>query len=619
MNPRSTLRALLWLFVSALALLGAAQAQTAKTKVARQTDLPRFSYPIAGTASQLVESDAATFGVFAAKVRADIDAVLAGYEIEDRSTLRKLLGTRLDLQELAGDYAGALQSTDALRELEDKPASRLLSGLFGRARLQAALEAGAAAGPAYEQAFRKRYQALIAPLPWDATRDLIKSSAVAARLNSRAGTLGRVASDLDPAVAKSGALDASEAWSLVGARANLKLALPVSPARSEVLREYIARHDVPQAEIWAAREATLTERDQLTPVNVAIWDSGVDVSIFPNQLFTDPQPTASGTHGLAFDEGGNPSTDWLYPISAEARKAYPEYRAQIKGLLDLQGGIDSAEAAAVQKRSATFSPEQMLAWIELTKPLRHYTHGTHVAGIAVRGNPAARLVVARFNDQLPDMPFQPTEQWARQMGAAFQQMGDYFRTRNVRVVNMSWSDDPQEFETWLARTGGGADAEQRRARAAALFAIWRSAIESAIKSAPGTLFVTAAGNSNSNAGFIESVPASLKLPNMISVGAVNQAGEETSFTSHGDTVVVHASGYLVDSVIPGGTRARLSGTSMAAPNVTNLAAKLFALDPTLTPARAIELIRAGATTTDDGRRHLIDENRSVALLKASAH
>ena len=617
MSPRSTLRAFLWLV--AFAQLATAHAQTTKTKVARQTDLPRFSYPVAGSASQLVESDAATFGVFAAKVRADIDAVLAGYEIEDRATKRKLLGTRLDLQELAGDYAGALQTTDALRELEDKPASRLVSGLFGRARLQAALDVGSEAGPLYEQAFRTRYQALIAPLPWDSTRDLIKSSAVGARLNSRAGTLGRVASELDPAVGKSGALDAGQAWSLVGARANLKLALPVSAARSDVLREYIARHDVPQPDIWTAREATLGERDKLTSVNVAIWDSGIDVSIFPDQLFTDPQPTASGTHGLAFDDVGKPSTDWLYPIPPEARAAYPEYRAQIKGLLDLQGGIDSPEAAAVQQRSATFSPEQMLAWIELTKPLRHYTHGTHVAGIAVRGNPAARLVVARFNDQLPDMKFAPTEQWARQMGAAFQQLADYFRTRNVRVVNMSWSDDPQEFETWLARTGGGADAEQRKARAAAIYAIWRDAIETAIKSTPDTLFVAASGNSNSNAGFIESVPASLKLPNLVTVGAVNQAGEETSFTSDGETVVVHASGYQVDSFLPGGTRARISGTSMAAPNVTNLAAKLFALDPALTPERVIALIRAGASTSSDGRRHLIDEKRSVALLMASAH
>jgi hypothetical protein len=53
---------------------------------------------------------------------------------------------------------------------------------------------------------------------------------------------------------------------------------------------------------------------------------------------------------------------------------------------------------------------------------------------------------------------------------------------------------------------------------------------------------------------------------------------------------------------------------MASPNVVNLAAKLFALDPALRPADVIALIRDGATTTADGRRHLIDEKRSIALL-----
>jgi subtilisin family serine protease len=55
---------------------------------------------------------------------------------------------------------------------------------------------------------------------------------------------------------------------------------------------------------------------------------------------------------------------------------------------------------------------------------------------------------------------------------------------------------------------------------------------------------------------------------------------------------------------------------MASPNVVNLAAKLFALDPSLTPAAVIELIKEGATSSEDGRRHLIDEQRSAALLQA---
>lgn len=68
--------------------------------------------------------------------------------------------------------------------------------------------------------------------------------------------------------------------------------------------------------------------------------------------------------------------------------------------------------------------------------------------------------------------------------------------------------------------------------------------------------------------------------------------------------------------IPGGLRKRLSGTSMASPNVVNLAAKLFALNPSLTPAQVIGLIRAGASASPNGRLHLNDERKSVDLLQA---
>jgi subtilisin family serine protease len=492
-----------------------------------------------------------------------------------------------------------------------------LTGLFAQARLQAALDAGAAGGPAYEAAFRRRYAELVTPLPWAIVQDGIRGAFGASFTASRAAIVARVTTELDPAAARSGALDAGQAGELVGSRVALKAVLPVSAARGDVLRAYIAKNEVPKPDIWAAREVTLTAADKLVPVNVAIWDSGVDVTLFPHQLFTDPAPTASGAHGLAFDDVGRASTDWLFPIADADKAAYPAFREMVQGRLDLQNGVDSPAARSVRKKFQTMSPAEMHDMFEANKVLGHYVHGTHCAGIAVRGNPAARLIVARFNDQLPDLPFAPTEAWARQMGAAFKQMGDYFRTRHVRVVNMSWGDDAQEFETWLSKTGGGADPVVRKANAAALFALWKKAIQDAIRSAPDTLFVTAAGNSDSNVGFIEDVPPSLREPNLLAVGAVNQAGDETSFTSHGEAVVVHASGFQVESFVPGGARLPLSGTSMAAPNVVNLAAKLFALDPTLTPAQVIALIRRGATESADGRRHLIDETRSVALLRSA--
>jgi subtilisin family serine protease len=606
-------RSLVWLL---LLVSTFAQAQSGgKKKVTSQADLPRFSYPLTGTASGLVQADDATFDAFAAKVRADLDSVLRDYEIDDKATLRTLLSVKLDLQELAGEYKDGLETVAALRALQQKPAAKLFAFLYTRARLRAAIDAKATQGPAYEQAFTKYFKEAIDPLPWDVVQDSVKESYAGSRLYTKSVAVGNVETELDPAVQKSGALDNQEAWDLISTRDDLQSGIPMLHARGEVLKQYIAAHNVVQPDIWAARDVTLTKEQNLPSVLVAIWDSGIDVSVFPDQLFTDPKPTASGTHGLAFDDGGDPSTTWLYPLTPEQEKAYPEFRALIQGRLDIENGIETPAADALQKKYATLSAEQIHQLFESDKVLGFYVHGTHCAGIAVRGNAAARLVVARFNDQLADLPFAPTSEWAHHMGAAFQQMSDYFRTRNVRVVNMSWGDDPQEFETWISKTGGGGDPAARKKRAAELYAIWRDAIETAIKGAPNTLFVTAAGNSDSDSGFIADVPSSLQLPNLIAVGAVNQAGDETSFTSYGKAVVVDSDGYNVESFVPGGAKLRLSGTSMASPNVVNLAAKLFALDPSLTPAKVVELIKQGASTSEDGRRHLIDEKRSVELLQ----
>jgi subtilisin family serine protease len=585
-----------------------------KKKVNRQADLPRFSYPMAAPASELVQADDATFNAFAAKVRADLDTIFRDYAIDDKATLRTLLSVKLDLQQLAGEDQAALQTIDTLRSLQEKPAAKLIAFRYPQAMLQAAIETHTTRGPAYEGAFTKHYSEALDSLPWDVVQDDAKEDYAGSRLYTKPVAVAYLMTDMDPAVQKSGALDNGEAWELISTRNDLQTSIPLFPARAQVLKQYITAHNMVKPDIWGAREVTLTKDQNLPSVLVAIWDSGIDVAIFPNQLFTDPKPTASGTHGLAFDDRGRSSTSWLYPLTPEQQKEYPEFLELRQGRLDIENGIDSPAADAAQKRFNTLSPEQIHQLFELDKWLGFYVHGTHCAGIAVRGNAAARLVVARFNDELPELPFAPTAEWAHQLGADFQQMSDYFRNRNVRVVNMSWGDEPQEFETWISKTGGGADPNERKKRAAELYSIWRAAIETAIKNASNTLFVTAAGNSDRDSGFIDDVPASLHLPNLIAVGAVNQAGDETSFTSYGATVLVDADGYNVESYVPGGAKLRLSGTSMASPNVVNLAAKLFALDPALTPEQVIELIRRGATTSEDGRRHLIDEKRSVALL-----
>jgi Subtilase family len=617
MPAARTFRGLSGRFLLLLALAGGlpSAAPLDKKKVASQADLPRFSYPLKSSASALLQADDATFRAFAGRVRADLDSVFNNYEIDDKATLRTLTAAKLELEELAGEDSAALQTLDQLRSLEEKPEAKLTTGLTARAQLEAFLETKSTKGAAFDQAFTTRYRRAVDSLPWNLAEDWARRAYVEARIHSRSVALGRVMTDIDPAVEKSGALNNAEAWSVIETRADIELAIPLEPLRVPILEHYIASHQVTKPDIWASREVTLRADQNLTPVLVGIWDSGVDLAIYPGKVFDDPRPTPSGTHGLAYDEHGTPIASYLYPLSPKERELYPEFRALVNGRLDIEDGKDSPDAEELAKIYRTDTPDELDQLFQIQDFLGFYVHGTHCAGIAVRGNPFARLVVAGFDDELSELPFPPTVEWAQKLGADFRQISDYFRTRHVRVVNMSWGDDPEEFETWLSRTGGGADPADRKKRADQLYAIWRQAIETAIRNAPDTLFVTAAGNSNSNAAFLEDVPASLDLPNLIAVGAVNQAGEETSFTSYGPTVVVDADGYEVESYIPGGARLRLSGTSMASPNVVNLAAKLFAISPSLSPERAIELIRQGATASADRRRHLIDEKHSVALLE----
>lgn len=594
---------------------GAQVSTTAKKPVHNDADLPRFTYAMTTPASEFILADDAAFMPFVQKVSADVESVLSGYDIEDKATLRRLLNGRLDVQILNGDSDGALRTLDALHELAEKPSARATSGMIDRAVVQASVDAGSSSGPVFQSAFQKRFADVVNPLPWDLVQNTMKSVKGAFQYLSSNYFVSGLRVDADPQFAKSKSIDFGTALGLLDTRVTIYRELPVKDQIEAVLVPYIQAHTKLKADIWAARSVTLTSADRLTAVRIGIWDSGVDTSLFPNQLFTDPAPGAHSPHGLAFDVDGKVYAGDLQPLTPERKQLYPKALELSQGISDLQSNIDSTAADNARKYLASTPPDQLAPFLKQLDFLGQYMHGTHVAGIAVDGNPAARLVVAEFYDQLPEIPFAPTVAWAERFKADFQQVGDYFREHNVRVVNMSWGDDVGEIEQWLAKTSAEKDPAVRKKQAEEIYGIWKEAVASAIRSAPKTLFVCAAGNSNSNAGFLGDVPASLNFPNMVAVGAVDQAGEETSFTSYGPTVLLDADGFQVESFVPGGTRLKFSGTSMASPNVVNLAAKLIALDPSLTPAQTIALMRKGADTSPDGRLHVINPKATVALLQ----
>ena len=115
----------------AFLLAGGASAQ-GKKRIDKAADLPRFSYKLDGKIEDMVRDDA-KFKPFAATVRRDLESVLAQYDIEDRATLRQLLGELVQLDMLDGNYEAALARVAQVKALEDKPADKLLSGITTRA------------------------------------------------------------------------------------------------------------------------------------------------------------------------------------------------------------------------------------------------------------------------------------------------------------------------------------------------------------------------------------------------------------------------------------------------------------------------------------------------------
>ena len=74
---------------------------------------------------------------FSAKVRADIEGVLAKYEIGDAATLQGYYSvlSRLDL--MGGDYESALARVEQIGALEEKEAGKAMNGLFTKAWIAA--------------------------------------------------------------------------------------------------------------------------------------------------------------------------------------------------------------------------------------------------------------------------------------------------------------------------------------------------------------------------------------------------------------------------------------------------------------------------------------------------
>src|SRR5437763_15712147 len=94
-------------------------------------------------------------------------------------------------------------------------------------------------------------------------------------------------------------------------------------------------------------------------------------------------------------------------------------------------------------------------------------HGTHVAGIAVHGNPYARIAAVRYTaDYLRNTaPQRLTLERAKRDVLQAEDFIRYFRSQNTRVVNMSWRDQVADWERSLEANGVRKNPCDRKKRA----------------------------------------------------------------------------------------------------------------------------------------------------------
>ncbi|EHR69029.1 subtilisin-like serine protease [Burkholderiales bacterium JOSHI_001] len=599
--------------VLALALLvaGAVQAQDRK-RIEKAADLPRFSYAVTGSLEALVRDEAA-FAGFAAKLRADIETVLAQYDIADRSMQRQLLGVLLQLDVLDRQDSAALARVEAIRALEDKPADKLLAGLQVRAMVGARQALGPDTGDAYRAEVGRRIVAALRAMPYEVISNEIKEAKARAERLGEALILGQVREVLQPVADKTGVLSSDLAPGVVGARYALLNRLPLKQTLVDAFGSYLQAHKVNKPDIWAARRVILEPGHARAPVRVAVWDSGVDSALFKRQLARDAQGRPLL---IAFDKYARPSSDELQVLPEAMKSRLPTLLARAKGLADMQSNIDSPQAAEVKAYMSNLKADEFRPAVEELGLTGNYAHGTHVAGIALKDNPYARLLIVRmeFGHTLMPDPC-PSPQQAAEDAKAMTAQIEFIKQHQARVVNMSWGGSVKSIEDDLEKCDTAKTPEQRKALARPLFTVMRDALQQGFASAPEILWITAAGNSNQDASFAEDAPADIVLDNLLTVGAVDRAGDEASFTSYGPTVKVHANGYQVESFLPGGSRVAMSGTSMAAPQVANLAAKMLAVNSRLTPRQLIDIIVATADKTADGRRTLVHPAKAVRAAK----
>ena len=337
---------------------------------------------------------------------------------------------------------------------------------------------------------------------------------------------------------------------------------------------------------------------------VAIIDSGVDYKheAFAPHMWVNPDGSttvdgttySNDTHGWNFAESNNEIIDYKY-LGTFSQDCYKIFEIQGKILRGI--ATDAEKDWYKNKRSdETFLKE--------LQKFGNFVHGTHVTGISTDQSSAATVVALKLIPtevpggmalrQFRDLNGNPLVSMMLQMVAKRQatmllSVGKYTDAVGATVANGSFGTSVHAVKPVVAQlvkqlTGQDPTDAESEAYAKELINAMLTESKAFVTTASKTLFVFAAGNDGTNNDELPVSPANIDAENKIVIAATLGAEKIATFSNFGMKVDVAAPGVVIRSSIPGHEYLELSGTSMAAPYVTNVAARVKDANPGLNPA-----------------------------------
>lgn len=238
-----------------------------------------------------------------------------------------------------------------------------------------------------------------------------------------------------------------------------------------------------------------------------------------------------------------------------------------------------------------------------------YAHSTHVSGIIAAQSPQSKMMSLRVFADAPPAEYEHSgatkglADWAYKLMAAltngvFDSVGAYLGETHADVANFSLGVSLQNMAKLVLSIRGIKDptAEQLSTETKRVAAQFEPKGRKWMSASPKTLFVIAAGNDGTNNDILPVFPAIVRVDNAITVAATLENSSLAKFSNYGKSGVdIAAPGVAVMSSVPSLDSKQMlpmSGTSMAAPYITGVAAQMKELNPALQP-KDIKMILMG--------------------------